>query len=228
MSPRWRRRAVIAAVIVAAVVLVRATLLRKEPVPVTVFRVAPGRVEETVTNSKAGTVKTRRRAALSPEIGGRIEALPVRKGDRVRKGQLLVRLAGADYQAQVNAPATLDRGRARGRARGVPAGRAGRARPGADDRAGPRQPRLPGPEGAGPDAARRDGGRLPGGASPRRAGPGLARVRAGHPRQDRAARAVRRGGGRPAGRGGGVDHALAARGADPGPRWSCSTRTRST
>jgi len=78
------------------------TLLRKDPVPVTVFRVAPGRVEESVTNSKAGTVKTRRRAALSPEIGGRIELLPIRKWDRVKKGQLLVRLAGADYQAQVN------------------------------------------------------------------------------------------------------------------------------
>ena len=101
MSPRWRRRLIIAAAIVAAIVLIRATLLRKDPVPVTVFRVAPGRVEETVTNSKAGTVKTRRRAALSPELGGRIEDLPVRKGDRVRKGQLLVRLAGADYAAQV-------------------------------------------------------------------------------------------------------------------------------
>jgi HlyD family secretion protein len=101
MSPRWRRRLIVAAAIVAVVVLVRATLLRKDPVPVTVFRVAPGRVEETVTNSKAGTVKTRRRAALSPEIGGRVELLPVKKGDRVRKGQLLVRLANADYQAQV-------------------------------------------------------------------------------------------------------------------------------
>ena len=101
MSPRWKRRLIIAAAIVAAIVLIRATLLRKDPVPVTVFRVAPGRVEETVTNSKAGTVKTRRRAALSPELGGRIEDLPVRKGDRVRKGQLLVRLAGADYAAQV-------------------------------------------------------------------------------------------------------------------------------
>jgi HlyD family secretion protein len=101
MSPRWRRRGLIAIGVVAAVVLIRATLLRKDPVPVTVFRVATGRVEETVTNSKAGTVKTRRRAALSPELGGRIEVLPVKKGDRVRKGQLLVRLAGSDYEAQV-------------------------------------------------------------------------------------------------------------------------------
>jgi HlyD family secretion protein len=101
MSPRWRRRGLIALAVVGAIVLVRATLLRKDPVPVTVFRVGPGRVEESVTNSKAGTVKTRRRAALSPEIGGRIELLPIRKGDRVKKGQLLVRLAGADYRAQV-------------------------------------------------------------------------------------------------------------------------------
>jgi HlyD family secretion protein len=101
MPKRWRPRALLGLAAVAAVVLLRATLLRSEAVPVTVFRVAPGRVEETVTNSKAGTVKTRRRAALSPEIGGRIEALPVRKGDRVRKGQLLMRLASADYEAQV-------------------------------------------------------------------------------------------------------------------------------
>jgi len=40
MSPRWRRRAVTAA-LVAAIVVVRATLLREDPVPVTVFRVAP-------------------------------------------------------------------------------------------------------------------------------------------------------------------------------------------
>src|SRR5437867_12852029 len=100
MSPSWRRRAVVVFVILAGGAFLRMTLLRKDPVPVTVFRVAPGRVEETVTNSKAGTVKTRRRASLSPEIGGRVEALPVRKGDRVRKGQLLVRLAGADYRAQ--------------------------------------------------------------------------------------------------------------------------------
>jgi HlyD family secretion protein len=100
MSPRWKRRLVIGAAIVAVIFLVRATLLRKDPVPVTVFRVASGRVEETVTNSKAGTVKTRRRAALSPEIGGRVELLPVKKGDRVKQGQLLVRLANADYQAQ--------------------------------------------------------------------------------------------------------------------------------
>lgn len=42
-----------------------------DPVPVTVYRMARGTVEETMTNSKAGTVKARRRAKISPEIGGR-------------------------------------------------------------------------------------------------------------------------------------------------------------
>src|SRR5688572_815889 len=84
-----------------AVLVARATLFRPDPVPVTVFRVAPGRVEATVTNSKAGTIKTRRRGSLSPEVGGRVEALPVAKGDRVTTGQVLLRIASTDLAAQV-------------------------------------------------------------------------------------------------------------------------------
>jgi HlyD family secretion protein len=75
------------------------TVFRPRPVPVTVFRVARGVVEEVVTNSKAGTVKTRKRAALSPEIGGLVAELTVREGDRVEQGQLLMRLSDADYRA---------------------------------------------------------------------------------------------------------------------------------
>jgi len=95
------RRLLVLALLVAAAVAARATLFRPEPVPVTVFRVAPGRVEATVTNSKAGTVKTRRRGSLSPEVGGRVEALPVAKGDRVTAGQVLLRIASGDLDAQV-------------------------------------------------------------------------------------------------------------------------------
>jgi HlyD family secretion protein len=90
------------ALVVAAVVAARLTLFRPAPVPVTVFRVARGRVESTITNSKAGTVKTRRRASLSPEVGGRVAALPVRKGERVKAGQVLLRIASADLAAQVS------------------------------------------------------------------------------------------------------------------------------
>lgn len=99
MDPRWRRRTLILLVLAVIATAARLTVFRPTPVPVTVFRVATGRVEETVTNSKAGTVKTRREASLSPEMGGRIEELPVKKGDRVQKGQLLLRLAAADIAA---------------------------------------------------------------------------------------------------------------------------------
>jgi HlyD family secretion protein len=101
-SSRWIRRVVVLVLLAGAAVIARYTLFKPQPVPVTVFRVATGRVEETVTNSKAGTIKSRRRATLSTEIGGRVVELPVGKGDHVRRGRVLVRLADADYRAQVD------------------------------------------------------------------------------------------------------------------------------
>jgi HlyD family secretion protein len=62
--------------------------------------VARGRVEETVTNSKAGTIKTRRRSSLSPEVGGLIAEIGAREGDRVVAGQVLVRLVDDQLRAQ--------------------------------------------------------------------------------------------------------------------------------
>ena len=101
MKSRLLRAAVVVLVLAAAIVALRFTVFRAEPVPVTVFRAARGPVEDTVTNSKAGTVRTRKRATLSPEIGGRVAELPVREGDRVREGQVLLRIASEDYTARV-------------------------------------------------------------------------------------------------------------------------------
>jgi len=101
MKSRLVRAAVVVVVLILAAVVLRFTVFRPEPVPVTVFRVAPGTVEDTVTNSKSGTVRTRKRATLSPEIGGRVAELPVREGDHVKKGQVLLRIADEDYAAKV-------------------------------------------------------------------------------------------------------------------------------
>ncbi len=101
MRSPWTRRILALLVLLAAIVALRYTVFRSKPVPVTVFRVAPGRVEETVTNSKAGTVQSRRRATLSTELGGRVVTMPVKKGDRVRAGEVLLQLAQAEYLAQV-------------------------------------------------------------------------------------------------------------------------------
>jgi len=99
------KRAVRAVAVIAVLVLLgvglRLTVLRPDPVPVTVFRVALGLVEDTVTNSKSGTVKTRMRATLSPEVGGRVAEITVREGDVVTTGQLLMRIANEDYRARV-------------------------------------------------------------------------------------------------------------------------------
>jgi HlyD family secretion protein len=101
VGSRWLRRAVVLVAILAALLILRLTVLAPAAVPVTVFRVATGRVEESVTNSKAGTVKSRRRATLSPEVGGRVAQLPARKGARVKTGDVLMRIADADFRAQV-------------------------------------------------------------------------------------------------------------------------------
>ncbi len=101
MRSRWVRRLVLLGLLAALVGVARLTLFAPAVVPVTVFIVERGRVEQTVTNSKAGTVESRRRASLSPEIGGRVEMVAVRKGDRVRAGQVLLRLSDAEPRAQL-------------------------------------------------------------------------------------------------------------------------------
>ncbi len=89
---RWGIRLVTAAALVAAAILLRATVLVAKPVVVEVALVERGTVEETVTNSRAGTVRVRRRARLSPQIGGTVVELPFREGERLRAGDVVLRL----------------------------------------------------------------------------------------------------------------------------------------
>jgi HlyD family secretion protein len=98
---RLLTRAAIVAALLGAGLLLRATLLAPKLLPVRTAAVERGRVEETVTNSRAGTVKARRRAKLAPEIGGRVLELPRRRGARVRKGELLLRVDDALQKAQL-------------------------------------------------------------------------------------------------------------------------------
>jgi HlyD family secretion protein len=101
MARRCLVRIVVVLALVALIVILRLTVFRPDPVPVTVFIAARGRVEETVTNSKAGTVKTRHRARISPEIGGRVLEVLAKKGARVEAGQILARLDDTSYRTQV-------------------------------------------------------------------------------------------------------------------------------
>jgi HlyD family secretion protein len=97
----WVVRLCLAALLVAIVVALRATVFAPAPLSVRTTAVESGRVEQTVTNSRAGTVKARRRAKLSPENGGRIVELPHPEGSTVRAGDLLLRLDDALPRARL-------------------------------------------------------------------------------------------------------------------------------
>lgn len=98
---RWIVRiAVVLGIILAGLVL-RATVFKPEPIEVTVAEAGRGRVEQTVSNSRAGTVKARRRSQISPEIGGRVVEIPFREGDRFEKGDVLLRLNPSVPEAQI-------------------------------------------------------------------------------------------------------------------------------
>jgi len=77
-----------------------AWLGRAKPVKVLVAEAALGNVQDTVSNTRAGTIKACRRAGISPSIGGQISSLPVKEGDVVKQGDLLMALWNDDTEAQ--------------------------------------------------------------------------------------------------------------------------------
>ena len=98
---RWVIRAGIVLILIGLGVWFKFYVLTPVPIPVSVVPVERGRVEETVTNSRAGTVKARQRAKLSPEIGGRVAEIPHRKGALVQAGDVLLRLHNDSQRAAV-------------------------------------------------------------------------------------------------------------------------------
>lgn len=99
MSPLLRR-----SLIALAVIAVLASLFwwftRPKPIAVVVKEIERGKVESSIANTRAGTVEACLRTKLSTITGGRIELLSVKEGDRVKKGQLLMKLWNDDQQAQ--------------------------------------------------------------------------------------------------------------------------------
>ena len=95
----WLRRGLPALLLLALLGVLAAWLGRPKPVAVLSDRVGRGTVEASVANTRAGSVEACLRTRLSTIAGGRIEVLAVKEGDRVRKGQLLMRLWSDDQQA---------------------------------------------------------------------------------------------------------------------------------
>ena len=96
----WGRRAGLFLLVVAVAGAFFLWVSRPKPVPVVVRTVEKGLVEASVVNTRAGTVEACQRTKLSTIMGGRIEYLGIKEGDKVKKGQLLMKLWNEDQKAQ--------------------------------------------------------------------------------------------------------------------------------
>jgi HlyD family secretion protein len=99
--------------VIALVVLLRYTIFAPDVVEVRTAVVERGLVEQTVTNTRAGTVKVRLRAELSPQVGGLVVAIPHREGESVKAGDLVVELDDRAQRAELaSARTTVEAARA--------------------------------------------------------------------------------------------------------------------
>lgn len=98
---QWIKRLLLIALIIALAAGAWSQLKRRDPVKVTLYTVQPGKVQTTVANTRVGTVKACRRAYLAPAAGGEVASLPVKEGDKVKEGQILLEVWNNDLKAQM-------------------------------------------------------------------------------------------------------------------------------
>ncbi|MBO68394.1 MAG: efflux transporter periplasmic adaptor subunit [Acidiferrobacteraceae bacterium] len=88
-------------VITAVIVLLYWQSTKPRPVIVAVTQASQGIVENTIANTRAGTIEACKRAQLSPSTSGLISVLNIAKGDLVKKGDLLMSLWNNDIMAEM-------------------------------------------------------------------------------------------------------------------------------
>ncbi len=76
-------------------------LTRPDPVIVQTAEVERGPVRKTVSNTRVGTVEACNRARMSPSAAGQVAILPVREGDTVAQGQILLEIWNEDLKAEL-------------------------------------------------------------------------------------------------------------------------------
>jgi HlyD family secretion protein len=99
-SGRFAIQLALVLIVVCLIVTAVWYAMRPKPVSVALALADVGRVENTIANTRAGSVMPCRRAKLAPPAGGRIERLNVTEGDRVRPGQVLLTLWNDDLTAR--------------------------------------------------------------------------------------------------------------------------------
>ena len=98
---KWLIRLGVLIILAMVALVIRDRFFVQTPIEVKGVQVERAVVEESITNSRAGTVKARQRAHLSAELGGRVVAVPFAKGSFVKKGQILLQLNDAAEQARL-------------------------------------------------------------------------------------------------------------------------------
>jgi len=76
-------------------------LSRPRPVEVLLHTVERGPVRATVSNTRVGTVEACHRARMSPSAAGQVAHLPVKEGDRVKAGDVLMEIWNDDLAARL-------------------------------------------------------------------------------------------------------------------------------
>ena len=97
----WRNPWLVALIATVAIVAVWRGLFAADPLTVKIIAIERGTVESTVTNSKAGTLRSRMRSHMSAETGGRVTKIYFREGSFVKQGTLLVKLNDTSHKARV-------------------------------------------------------------------------------------------------------------------------------
>jgi HlyD family secretion protein len=97
-----RRNLVILSGIIAFFVILIVIQLMRPRVAVTTYTVKTGRIEEIVSSVESGTLEPVRRARLRAEVGGRVTEIVKKEGDRVKKGEVIIRIDNEDAIARVN------------------------------------------------------------------------------------------------------------------------------
>ena len=98
---KWGLRIAIVLGLVGAAWLLRATVFADKPIHVQLQAAERGTVEQSLTNSRAGTVRARHRTELSPEVAAERSRFPIVRGDAVEAGDVLLRLDDRLQRAQV-------------------------------------------------------------------------------------------------------------------------------
>src|SRR2546423_696197 len=89
----------LAVVVILALVAMVASKKRDKPILVTTDKAFRKAVKQLVTAT--GKIQPEVEVKIAPEVSGEIVEIPVKEGEGVRKGQLLLRIKPDSYQAQV-------------------------------------------------------------------------------------------------------------------------------